>query len=201
MSLRDNEPQPLFGLVLAGGRSRRMGRDKALLDRNGVTLLEYAYELLAAVTDGAWVSVRADQAEDEARRRYPRIVDRHADLGPVAGILSAQAEKPRSDWLVVACDLPNLDRHTLEYLLQQAPADAPFTAYRSSVDGLPEPLCALYRAASRPLIEAFVAAGVTCPRKMLIRSNAVLLDLPDSGALVNVNTPEDLAANLSGALH
>ena len=187
------------GLVLAGGRSRRMGRDKALLDRRGVTLLEHAYGLVDAVTDGASVSVRADQAGDEARRRYPRIVDRYTDLGPVAGILSALQEMPDVDWLVVACDLPNLDRRTLQFLLEHAPLDAPFTSYRSSVDGLPEPLCALYRAGSATRIESFLAAGITCPRKMLIRSDAVLLDLPEGDALANVNTPEDFAANLSRA--
>jgi molybdopterin-guanine dinucleotide biosynthesis protein A len=177
-----------------------MGRDKALLDHQGVPLLEHAYRLADQVTDGAWVSVRADQLDDELRGRYPRIVDRYTDLGPVAGILSAQAEIPGVDWLVVACDLPNLDRQTLEFLLDKAPADALFTAYRSSTDGLPEPLCALYRAGSANQIEAFVAAGITCPRKMLIRSNAVLLDLPDDDALANVNTPEDFAATLTKAL-
>lgn len=195
-----HERTRVCGLVLAGGRSRRMGRDKALLERQGVTLLEHAYRLADQVTDGAWVSVRADQADDELRGRFPRIVDRYADLGPVAGILSAQEEIPGVDWLVVACDLPNLDRQTLQFLLDQAPANAPFTAYRSSTDGLPEPLCALYRAGSAKQIQAFVAAGVTCPRKMLLRSNAVLLDLPDDDALANVNTPEDLAATLPRAV-
>lgn len=186
------------GLVLAGGRSRRMGQDKARLSRDGVSLLEYAWRLVDEVTGDAWVSVREDQVNDAERRRFPQIVDRYDDLGPVAGILSAQASIPDADWLVVACDLPNLDLGTLEYLLEHAPADAPLVAYRSSIDGLPEPLCALYRRASSALIEPYVRQGILCPRKILLGNEAVLLDLPDKDALANVNTPEDLATSVAG---
>lgn len=184
-----------FGLVLAGGRSRRMGRDKALIEHEGMSLLERAFRLVDAVTDGARVSVRVDQAADPERRRFPQVVDRYADIGPLAGILSALQTEPAADWLVVACDLPNLDRATLEHLLAEAPPDAPLTAYRSTFDGLPEPLCALYRSGSEALIEPWLAEGVICPRKILIRSGAVLLELPASDALANLNTPEDLAAS------
>jgi molybdopterin-guanine dinucleotide biosynthesis protein A len=187
--------RPVFGLVLAGGRSRRMGRDKALIERNGVSLLEQAFRLADALTDGARVSVRGDQVLDPERRRFPQVVDRYRDMGPVAGILSALQAEPGADWLVMACDLPNLDRGTLGFLLEQAPPDAPLTAYRSAVDGLPEPLCAIYRSGSEALIAPFVERGIFCPRKILIQNDAVLLDLPDSNALLNVNTPGELAAS------
>lgn len=187
------------GLVLAGGRSRRMGQDKARLTRNGTSLLEHAFRLVDEVTGDAYVSVRPDQVDDAERRRFPQVVDRFHDLGPVAGILSAQLAHPDADWLVVACDLPNLDRATLANLLTRAPAEAPFVAYRSRLDGLPEPLCALYRRGSAALVDAAVKQGVVCPRKILLRNDAVLLDLPQQDALANVNTPEDLAASVLGA--
>ncbi len=188
----------LYGLVLAGGRSRRMGQDKALLDRGGQSQLEYAYTLLDAVTARCFVSTRADQSDDETRSRFPRIADKYDDLGPAAGILSAMEQHPDADWLVIACDLPNLDSETIEFLIANAPADNPFTAYRSSYDDLPEPLCAIYRRGSDAIVRAFVDDGIKCPRKMLIRSDTALLAQPDPAALDNVNTPEDLAAsNLS----
>lgn len=187
------------GLVLAGGRSRRIGQDKARLTRNGTSLLEHAFRLVDEVTGDAYVSVRPDQVDDAERRRFPQVVDRFHDLGPVAGILSAQLAHPDADWLVVACDLPNLDRATLANLLTRAPAEAPFVAYRSRLDGLPEPLCALYRRGSAALVDAAVKQGVVCPRKILLRNDAVLLDLPQQDALANVNTPEDLAASVLGA--
>jgi molybdenum cofactor guanylyltransferase len=187
--------RPVFGLVLAGGRSRRMGRDKALIEQDGVSLLEHAFRLADALTDGARVSVRADQVLDPERRRFPQVVDRYRDMGPVAGILSALQAEPGADWLVTACDLPNLDRATLAFLLEHAPSDAPLTAYRSAVDGLPEPLCALYRSGSEALIAPFVERGIFCPRKILIHNEAVLLDLPERDALLNVNTPGELTAS------
>ena len=190
------EIRPLYGLVLAGGRSRRMGRDKALLEHDGETQLGRAIRALEAVTERQFVSARADQAGDTERSRYAQVIDRYDDLGPVAGILSAMDEYPDADWLVVACDLPNLGPETLAHLVaNRAPGD-PFTAYRSSHDGLPEPLCAIYAAGSEAIVRGFVDEGLRCPRKMLIRSDATLLTQPDPRALDNVNTPDDLATSI-----
>jgi len=185
---------PVFGLVLAGGRSRRMGSDKALLEKNGETQLSRTVRLLERHLDRVFVSARPDQADEPERRRYELILDRYDDLGPVAGILSAFEEHTDVDWLVLACDLPNVDDSTIRGLLE-AGGEKPFTAYRSRHDGLPEPLCAVYRRDSVAGIRAFVDDGLKCPRKMLIRSDTRLLEQPDPAALDNVNTPEDLVAS------
>jgi len=182
----------VFGLVLAGGKSRRMGRDKALLDHDGQSQLAYLVELLNGSVDKVFVSTRPDQKNDEERSQFEQIVDRYDDLGPVAGILSALHEYPDVDWLVVACDLPNIDEQTITHLLQQRDGEQAFTAYISSHDGLPEPLCALYRSGCTRIVEEFVDAGVNCPRKILIRSDTCLLEQPDPSSLDNVNTPDDL---------
>jgi len=183
--------RPVHALVLAGGKSRRMGQDKAHIVHAGKPRLAHTVDLLAPLVDKVWVSVRKDQPADPLRDAYPRIVDRDDDAGPVAGILAALESEPGVDWLVVAVDLPNLDARTVTNLLERA-ADERFTAYRSSHDGLPEPLCALYRAGSLPLIRSFVDEGIVCPRKILIRSDAELLTQPNPRALDNINTPEDL---------
>ena len=187
---------PLYGLVLAGGESRRMGRDKALLARGGLTQLEYLYSLVDGFVARTFVSARASQREEQERSRFPQIVDRYEGIGPVAGILTAMEEHPGADWLVVACDLPNVDEATLRFLLENRSATRPFTAYRSSHDGLPEPLCAVFRSGSDALIRAFVADGIHCPRKMMIRSDTCLLEQPDPRALDNVNTPDDLESSI-----
>lgn len=180
-------------LVLAGGQSRRMGSDKALLIRDGRSQLQRAVELLGECVDEVYVSVRKDQTTEAERSRYPQIVDAYEDLGPLAGILSAMDADPAASWLVVACDLPNIDRRTIRALLDGRRPHEPFIAYRSSHDGLPEPLCAVYSPAARPLIDEFVAAGLTCPRKILIRSEARLIEQANPASLDNMNTPEDLA--------
>ena len=193
------EQRPLYGLVLAGGKSRRMGRDKALLDRGGQSQLQFAYSLLQGLTQQQYVSTSREQADDAERQRYPQIPDRYDDIGPLAGILSALESHPDVDWLVLACDLPNLDAMTLQFLVNQRSAGRPFTAYRSSHDELPEPLCAIYAAESIAIVRRFVDEGIVCPRKILIRSDTELLDQPNPSALDNINTPDDLADSILGA--
>jgi len=182
----------VYGLVLAGGQSRRMGRDKALLLRDGQSQLAHMVSLLDAVVDRVFVSARSEQTADAERSRFELIVDRYDDMGPVAGILSALQEYPEVDWLVVACDLPNIDDSTLRFLLENISDNQPFTAFRSSHDGLPEPLCAVYKAGSDKLLLEFVDDGMICPRKILIRSETCLLEQANPSSLDNVNTPDDL---------
>lgn len=188
--------EPVYGLVLAGGRSRRMGRDKALLRRGGSSQLAYVAGLLEGVTGRVFVSTRPDQRSEPERARFDLIVDRYQDIGPLAGILSAMDAHGGVDWLVVACDLPNVDATTLEFLLQHRSSTQPFTAFCSTHDRLPEPLCAIYRAGSGRILREFVADGVTCPRRILIRSDTRLLEQPSPASLDNVNTPDELAASV-----
>ena len=182
----------LYGLILAGGRSRRMGQDKALLKRDGRSQLASLVDLLESMVQRVFVSTRSDQREEAERRQFAQIIDRYSDMGPVAGVLSAMDDHPGADWLVVACDLPNVDEDTIRYLIDNRSEEKPFTAYRSSHDDLPEPLCAIYRLGSEAIIRDFVDAGLTCPRAIMIRSDTKLLAQPDPRALDNINTPEDL---------
>jgi molybdopterin-guanine dinucleotide biosynthesis protein A len=185
---------PLYGLVLTGGRSTRMGQDKAALAYAGRTQLERAMTLIGARVERAWVSVRAEQQADPVRAQFAQIADRHRDVGPVAGILAAQESHPQAAWLVLACDLPLLDEATLAHLVSARSPAAVATAYRSSHDGLPEPLCAIYEPRSHALLEAYLQGGRNCPRKFLIEAGARLIDEPDPRALDNVNTPDEYGA-------
>ena len=192
MSAAASGPAPLHGLVLAGGHSTRMGRDKAALAYGeGPPQLERAMALLTPHVVRAYVSVRADQSGDPLRARFPQIEDTHENLGPIAGILAAQSRHPGTAWLVLACDLPLLDAPTLEHLLRHRDPARAATAYRSSHDGLPEPLCAIWEPRSQQALAEHVAAGRTCPRKFLIGADTLLLDEPNPRALDNVNTPHE----------
>jgi molybdopterin-guanine dinucleotide biosynthesis protein A len=170
-----------------------MGSDKASLIRDGETQLDRAMHLLGTHLDRVFVSTRPDQADDPVRRNFEQIVDAYENLGPVAGILSAMDKYPSVSWLVLACDLPNIDDATIAYLLENVSPDHVATAFRSVHDDLPEPLCAVYRPALRAGIDHFVQNGTTCPRKILINSRTHLLQQPNPDALHNVNSPEDLA--------
>jgi len=189
---------PLYGLVLAGGRSTRMQRDKAALEyRPGETQLDSAIKLLEGRVARAFVSVRADQASDLTRRQYPHIVDRGDVEGPIAGISAALAEHPDTAYLVLACDLPFLDAATIDALIGARDGARVATAFRSSHDGLPEPLCAIYEPRALAAISAHIAAGRNCPRKFLINADAKLLEQPNPRALDNVNTVEEYGHAMS----
>jgi molybdopterin-guanine dinucleotide biosynthesis protein A len=182
----------LHGLVLAGGRSSRMRRDKAALEfRAGEKQLDTAMKLLEGRVAKAFVSVRADQRDDAARARYPHIVDRGDIEGPIAGISAAFSIYPDMAWLVLACDLPFLDASTLDTLLLARDPNFEATAFRSSHDGLPEPLCAIYEPGARVALNQQIAAGRNCPRKFLINAHTQLLEQPNPRALDNVNTVEE----------
>ena len=185
---------PLKGLVLSGGRSTRMQRDKAALSYAGENQLDRAVRLLRGEVGEVFVSVRRDQAGDPVRAKYRQIVDGPEITGPMAGIFAAQAHDPSAAWLVLACDLPQLDAATLASLIKGRDPARQATAYRSSRDQLPEPLCAIYEPASAVALKAFAATGRDCPRKFLINGDTLLLEQPNPKALENVNTPEEFRA-------
>lgn len=190
---------PVYGLVLAGGRSSRMRVDKAALHYRGGSQLAEAMRLVAPLVARAFVSVRADQVDDPVRAGFAQIVDRDENLGPAAGIVAAQAQYPHVAWLVLACDLPFLDKATLEHLLAARDPAREATAYISSHDGLPEPLCAIYEPGSAEKLSAYLLSGRQCPRKFLTQANVNLISAPNARALDNINTRSEYDAAV-GAL-
>ena len=184
---------PLLGLVLAGGRSSRMHRDKAALVYRGRKQLDRAVELLERHVEKVFISVRTGQSAEAARARRPQIVDAVEGDGPLVGIRSALAAHPGTAWLVIACDLPFLSDAALEQLLAARDPRALATAFRSTHDRLPEPLCAIWEPSSAPLLAEYAAGGGHCPRKFLIRNHGHIIDARDARALDNINTPEEYA--------
>jgi molybdenum cofactor guanylyltransferase len=180
----------VYGLILAGGQSTRMHRDKAALKYQGKTQLDRAFELASRHVARVFVSVRPSQTLDSTRAQRPMIVDSVAGEGPIVGIRSALAAHPKVAWLVLACDLPFLTDTAIETLLRERDS-ALATAYRSAHDGLPEPLCAIWEPAAAKALADFQAGGGHCPRKFLIHHDARLLEPRDARALDNVNTPEE----------
>ena len=192
----------LYGLVLAGGQSTRMKRDKATLSYHGQTQLEWAMKLLGRHVAKVFVSVRPGQ-NDPVRAKFAQIVDTREGLGPIAGIMAAQESNPDVAWLVLGCDLPFLNDRTLEYLVANRDPSRAATAFRAHQPelakhhGLPEPLCTIFEPASRAGLLAHVANGKDCPRKFLINADTKLLDQPDPRALDNVNTPEEYGSAMA----
>jgi molybdenum cofactor guanylyltransferase len=188
---------PLYGLILAGGSSSRMQQDKAALQYRGKSQLDRSFELASRHVPRVFVSVRAIQTADPTRAQHPMIVDSVPGEGPIVGIRSALAAHPHVAWLVMACDLPFMSDAALSQLTRARDPFSLATAYRSTHDGLPEPLCAIWEPAAGAALAAYQAGGGSCPRKFLIRHAAHLLEPCDRRALDNINTPEEYAQALA----
>lgn len=189
--------QELFGLVLAGGKSTRMGKDKAAIVYSDKPQYQHAFELLEKVCGRVFISSRADQG-GSAFEKYPQIHDRpeYQGKGPLSGILSAMHAYPDVSWLVLACDLPFVTIETLNYLITNRSRKAAATAYKSQIDGLPEPLCAIWEAGHLDSIAGSFSQGIMCPRKILIQCQAHLVDIQTSGEMDNINNPSEAAQAL-----
>jgi molybdopterin-guanine dinucleotide biosynthesis protein A len=129
----------LTGFILAGGKSARMGRDKALLDWHGRTLLDHMTHLISAVADKVHVVGRDP------------LPDRLPGLGPLSGIATALVTSATDTNLVVAVDLPWLTERFLQYLTSEAErANDPLTA---CTIGSQFPLCLVIQRRLLPEVE------------------------------------------------
>ena len=159
-----NRPgEPLSVAILAGGRSRRMGQDKALLRLGDRTLLEVVAERVRPVADELFV-VATDRPEYDALG-FRVVPDHYPDSGSLGGIYTALVTAANPYCLVVACDMPFLNRALLEYMAA-LPRDydvlvPALAAERSDQGGEEtlETLHAIYGAACMPAIERRLRAG------------------------------------------
>lgn len=179
----------LNGLVLAGGKSARMGQDKGAMRWHGIEQRNYLASLLEHYCIETFLSCRQEQYLDAS---VPLLFDAFEGIGPLGAILTAFQKMPAAAWLVVACDLPLLDAEMLQYLVDNRDEKAIATTFESPHDGLPEPLVTIWEPAAYPYLLAALGEGYKCPRKALIRSDRVtILKPPRPEALINTNTPED----------
>jgi molybdopterin-guanine dinucleotide biosynthesis protein A len=190
MTSIENKMPLLNGLVLAGGKGKRLGRDKGLIKWLGKEQRYHIADILKAQCAEVYISCRSDQRA-EILEGYKSLPDTFLDLGPYGGILSALRAQPDRAWLVVACDLPLLDTDTIQFLIANRNRKTIATTFKSPHDGLPEPLITIWEPESYPVLLSFLAKQYSCPRKVLLNSETTVLEPPDPDALMNVNTPED----------
>jgi molybdopterin-guanine dinucleotide biosynthesis protein A len=182
----------LNGLVLAGGKSARMGYDKGAVNWYGKEQRYHMADLLKKHCAEVYISCRDAEQQKEIDVEYLSLPDTFTGLGPYGAILSALREQPDRAWLVIACDLPLVDANVLQYLVDNRNTATIATAYQSDYKDFPEPLITIYEPKSYPTLLQYLAQGYSCPRKVLINSDITLLQSPEPDALANVNTPEEL---------
>lgn len=181
----------LKGLVLAGGKSTRMGEDKGLINYHGKPQREYAFELLESIGIEPFISCRPEQ---EVEISFPTISDKFVDLGPFGAILSAFQTDPNAAWLIVACDLPFVNEAALKHLISSRNTSKIGTAFYNPETDFPDPLFTIYEPKAYATMLQFLALGYSCPRKVLINADTQILQPENTQILQNINTPEERKA-------
>lgn len=186
---------PIYGLVLAGGASSRMNRDKGGIDYHGVSQVEYTYNLLKKNCSEVFISCRREQEEQPHLKKFSKINDRFLNCGPLGGILSAMSAHRNAAWLVLACDLPMINDDVIKTLVENRGHYQMGTAFYNTDEKRFEPLAALYEPKSYHRMFYFLAEGKTCPQKVLYNSEVKVINFNNTDllakSLMNVNTPED----------
>ncbi|MEQ8518116.1 MAG: NTP transferase domain-containing protein [Cytophagales bacterium] len=182
----ENNPK-LKGLVLAGGQSLRMGKDKTKIDYHGIPQKEYVYELISGFCEETYISVAK-----KSDSKLPQIEDKITGLGPYSGIVSAFMQDQNSAWLVLATDIPLLKKETIKHLVDNRNTSKYATCFHNPETDFPEPLITIWEPRSYPRLLNFLSLGYSCPRKALINSDVEELEISNKEHLFNANTPEEM---------
>ena len=188
--------------ILAGGKSTRMGSNKALLEVGGQGMLRRTAELLRPLVDDLFLV--ADDPRPYADLGLPAVPDIHPGRGAIGGIHAALARATRPLVLCVACDMPHLCRGVLELLLGADGGGADALVPR--IGGRPEPLLAVYGTTALGGFERAIAAGrlrvidaLEGLRVRFIDERELAAVDPGLRSFINVNTPGELAAARASA--
>ena len=182
------------GFVLTGGRSSRMGKEKALLEIGGTPLVVRAARLLLSLCSSVTL---VGQPERYGNLGFAAIADEQPDIGPLGGILTALSQTS-SPWnLVIACDMPYLTSEWLRHLIGRAQASRALVVLPESDSG-PEPLCAVYHRQAAATIRGEIVRGVlkvtraleSLPVEHILPAEIRAFD-PRGVLFQNLNTPED----------
>lgn len=182
--------RPLYGLILTGGKSERMGEPKALIDYHGKPHAAFMHEVMDTYCDEVFLSARKDQWKGSALESFPTIEDRF-EGGPIAALLSAFKAHPDVNWMVAACDLVHFNTKVVEKLLANFNPEAVATSYANSEKGFPEALCAIYTPKAQSLFLDAFKSDVRCPVKVLKTLPVELVKQEAGINLANINTPEE----------
>jgi len=182
-------PSTLAGLILTGGFSTRLGRDKGALPWQGRKLAHHQAEKLARLLPRVYLSCRPEQ-EDLYAGPFPTLPDSYPSGGPISGLLSSMNAFPQLAWLTLAVDMPGIAEDTLRQLLTQRDHARIATAFRQP-DGIIQPLVAIWEPAAISFLHTAWQTQRLSLRRCLEEGQARILDPLEGEDWRNLNTPGD----------
>ncbi len=178
----------LYGLILAGGKSVRMGFDKGYIDYHGKPQRQYLFELLGKYCDEVYTSCKT---ESEIPIACHPLVDQFQIDSPLNGILSAFQFNKNVAWLSIPIDMPMIDSTIIEYLIKHRDHSKTATCFFDSEGKNPEPLLALWEPKASQELLTFYRSGKISPRDFLKQSNVNIISIPNTQSLLNINSKEE----------
>jgi molybdopterin-guanine dinucleotide biosynthesis protein A len=176
------------GFVLTGGKSSRMGTDKAMLVYQGAPMVVHVAD---AVRQAAGSVRLIGPPELYGHLGFAATPDLRPGAGPLAGIETALSLQ-LADWnLVTACDMPALDASWLIRLLGHARSFPDADCILPVTPRGPEPLCAVYRNRALGPVRASLDAGIRKVTEALVRLHVVHFSVDNEKSMTNVNTPDE----------
>ncbi|MFQ5432903.1 MAG: molybdopterin-guanine dinucleotide biosynthesis protein B [Nitrospinota bacterium] len=182
--------KPLYGGLLIGGKSVRMGSPKSLLEIDSETFAEKQYRILQNKCDEVYLL--GTGRLPESLRDAPRLADPHGIEGPIAGLITAGRFAPSADWLVLAVDMPNVKESHIEKLLTGRKPGFRCVMAQNPDSGKTDPLCALYSSQLLHITDARRQGELSITKLLARLGEKGAEGLLDATALKNVNRPEEL---------
>jgi len=155
-----NALKKLYGLVVCGGQSTRMGIDKSLLNYHGLPQRIYLYHLMENLCDKVFISINTTQAK-EIEPNYNTIIDssQYINIGPMAALLSVYPTIQDTSFLVIACDYPFFNKNDLNTLIKNRDNDTDAICYFNPETKFEEPLLAIYENSCLPKLIQYYEEG------------------------------------------
>jgi len=197
--------QDITGIILAGGKSTRMGQNKSLMKIDGVTLIERTVRLMSGLFPRLLLSTNSpSEYEFLNLRMIPDSVDA---AGPIAGIYSGLSESATEKNFIISCDMPLMSMEMIDYIINYS-SESPITVAKA--DGYVQQLCGIYSRSLMPLMEKIIEQRTEqetrseiqqkrgCLVLELVKStNSVIIDAETefpgyvNNTFFNLNKPED----------
>jgi molybdenum cofactor guanylyltransferase len=182
----------ITGVIMAGGKSSRMGTDKGLLLYQGKPLAQYSIDILRPFCSEMLIST---QNPEYSQFGMVLVQDVIPECGPLGGIYSTMKSNQAEFLLILACDMPFISNQTLEKLLENR---FKFDCIVPLVGDKMEPLCAIYSRSLLPNIERSINAGNLMLRGLIMESNHRFVNCDDQVSdFLNFNTPDEFERNNS----
>jgi len=179
---------PLNGLILAGGKSLRMGFDKSLIEYHGKPQRAFLQDLLSKYCHKVYTSCKTTDAVPISCNPLPDAFNVNS---PLNGILSAFQFNNTVAWLTVPVDMPMIDENVIQYLIHHRDSAKIATCFFDSDGKNPEPLFTIWEPNAFDQLLSFYRSGKTSPRDFLKQSTVNIIHVPDVRFLININNKEE----------